>query len=169
VHDAGAALDAGLGEQPQGDGAGGHPRGGLAGGGALQHVAEVLVAVLDAAGEVGVAGAGLGEGALARRVARLRVHDRRPVAPVAVLDLQAQRRPGRAAVADPAQHAGGVRLDDLAPAAAVAALAPPQPRVDVLGRDQGRPAGTPSSSTVRAGPCDSPADRNLSVFIIAPA
>ena len=53
--DAAADLDAELGEQHLGEGAGRDARRGLAGRGALEDVAQVAAQVLDAAGEVGVA------------------------------------------------------------------------------------------------------------------
>src|SRR5690606_18165462 len=93
---AGAALDAGHLEQPEGDGAGRDAAGRLAGRRALQDVAEVLVAVLDAAGQVGVAGPGLRQRPLARLVARQRVHDLAPVRVVAVRDRDRDGRAGGA-------------------------------------------------------------------------
>src|SRR5690606_1173009 len=78
THDAGAADDAGDVQQAQRDGARGDAAGRLAGRGALEDVAQVLVPVLHPACQVGVAGAGLGERALARLVARRGVHDLAP-------------------------------------------------------------------------------------------
>ena len=48
-------ADAEAAEQLPGEAAGGHARGRFAGAGALEHVADVVVAVLDRAGQIGVA------------------------------------------------------------------------------------------------------------------
>ncbi len=125
---AAAQLDAGeLGEQHLGEGAGGDARRGLAGGGAFEHVAQVAAQVLEAAGEIGVAGArGLeaaqlgGAGVDCRGVRR---HHLLPVGVVAVGDPQHQRRAQGDAAAHAAADLGGIALDLHAPAAADAVLA----------------------------------------------
>ena len=100
-------------------------------------VADVVEAVLERAGEVRVAGPDARDrlGALVavvgerRELGRLLVgqrpdlHDPGPVLPVAVGDLEQDRRAQRAAVADAGQDPRPVLLDRLAGAAAVAALA----------------------------------------------
>ena len=60
--DVGAGADAEVAEEGAGNGPDGHAAGGLAGAGALEGAADVVKAVLDAGGEVGVAGAGGGVG-----------------------------------------------------------------------------------------------------------
>ena len=78
-------VDAEFGEQPLGDRAHGDARGGLAGAGAFEDVADVIEAVLDGAGEVGVAGAHARD-AFDLGFDRLDGHLLGPVHPVAVLD-----------------------------------------------------------------------------------
>ena len=114
-----------------GERAGGHARRGLARRGALEHVAHVGVAVLQHAGQVGVARARQVD-LVDLGVDRPRVHPLLPVAVVAVVDPQRHRAAERAAVADPGDHVGAVLLDLHAPAAAVAELAPREVAVDVL-------------------------------------
>ena len=104
---------------------------------ALEHVAHVVEAVLQGAGEVrvprpdagdrlGALGAVVGE---RRELGRLVVaqrpdlHHPGPVLPVAVRDLEQDRRAERAPVPDAAQDPRPVVLDGLARAATVAALA----------------------------------------------
>src|SRR6185436_5776834 len=132
--------DAELAEEPPGHAGHRHPRGGLAGAGALQHVADVAVVVLHGPRQVGVAGAGAGHrlrggarGLVAHR------HGLLPVFPVAVLDGQRDRAPQ----GEPSAHAGGdvdlVALDLHPPAKAVAALAAREVPVDVgLGEREAR-------------------------------
>ena len=55
-------IDAELDQQGFGDRAEGHARGGFAGAGALQDVAGIGEIVLDGAGQIGVSGAGAGDG-----------------------------------------------------------------------------------------------------------
>ena len=110
----------------------GHPRGGLARAGALEHVAHVGEAVLLDAGQVGVPGARQVH-LVHLAVHRPGVHPLLPVRVVAVGHQQGHRAAERAAVADPGGHLGAVLLDLHAPAAAVAELAPREVAVDVLG------------------------------------
>ena len=134
-------VDAELGEQHLGQGAGGDAGRGLPGAGPLEHVAGVGEAVLLHPGEVGVAGADLGQ---RRFVAPgRRRHLRVPLVaaePLGVLDLDGHRRPERAPVADAAEQRQLVDLEALARAAAVAEAAAGQLGLDVLDRD-GQPGG----------------------------
>src|SRR5436190_2108602 len=125
-------ADAELREQPLGHARHGHARGGLAGTGALEHVANVAVAVLHRAGEVGVARSrardlffrrpGLGHG---------HAHRRLPVLPVTVRDAERDGRAQRRAPANAGQDMDLVALDLHAPTASVAALAAREIAVDV--------------------------------------
>ena len=115
-----------LAQQGLGDGADGDAGGGLAGAGALEDRPGVGRAVLQHAGEVGVAGAGAGQ----RRVAGLageqfRVHgigghDCLPLRPLAVADLDRDRAAEGQAVADAAEELDLVLLERHPGAAAVA-------------------------------------------------
>ena len=102
--------------------------------GALERVADVLVAELEHAGEVGVARPRQRHRLrpLARRLAlrRPRTHPPRPVLVVAVADDERERRPERAAVAEPGEHLDLVLLELLPRAAAVALLAAAEVGVD---------------------------------------
>ena len=116
-------------EQLPGQRSGGHAGGGLARAGALEHVADVVVTVLDRAGEIGVArprardvGPVLRSGRAFRHLG-LDVHRLLPVHPVAIADQQRDRRAGGDAVADAGEDLGAVAFDLHAAAAAVAALA----------------------------------------------
>ena len=121
-----------------GDAAGGDARRGLARRGPLQDVADVVEAVLERAGEVGVAGPDAGD----RRAPACRRRRRRHASARGRLvvsgstcmtrvqfsqsrlrDEQEDRRAERAAVPDPGQDLGPIVLDRLSCAAAVAALA----------------------------------------------
>jgi hypothetical protein len=129
AHRVAAHLDAEVAEEEPGQGAGGNARRGLAGAGALQHVPQVVVAVLHHAGEVGVTGAQTRD--RRRRVRdRLDVHAALPVGPVQVVD---GHRDGTTH-GEPVPHAGDdvylVVLDLLPSAAAVALLAAAQVVVD---------------------------------------
>ena len=132
AHDLGAELF----EQLARDGADRDAGGRFARAGALEHVADVVVAVFHDAREIGVAGPGprhgrtVGSGR-AGRLLRLHVHRALPVLPVLVRDHQGDRRAGGEAVTDAAERLGAVRLDGHAAAAAVPALTAPQ-----LGRDR---------------------------------
>ena len=89
---------------------------------------------------------------------RLRIgrHHVPPVLVVAVADEQRDRAAQRPTVAHAAEDLDRVALDLHASAAPVAALAAAQVGVD-RARSTARPAGRPSTTTVSAGPCDSPA------------
>ena len=127
-------LDADLAEQRLRDGAGGDDHRRVPGTGALEGVAGVGEAVLEHAGEVGVAGPRQRDRllALAFRLAlgRERAHPPRPVLVVAVPDDERERRPERPPVAEARVHLDLVGLDLLARAAAVALLAAAEIRVD---------------------------------------
>ena len=114
-----------------GERAGGHPRRRLAGAGALEHVADVGVAVLEQPGEVGVAGPRRVD-LLDLGVDRPRVH---PLLPVGVVAVGDQDR-DRAAERSPVAHAGAdldrVALDLHPPAAPVAELAARHLAVEAL-------------------------------------
>jgi hypothetical protein len=111
-------------------------RGGLPGGGPLEDVTGVDEAVLLHAGQVGVAGPGLGEGLLGRTVLGQDRHLLLPLVgvalPLGVGDLHRHRRAERAAVADPAQDPDLVDLEAHARPPAVAQPAPPQLLLDLL-------------------------------------
>ena len=102
-------------EQRLGHRAGGHPGRGLAGAGALEHVAGVGEAVLLHAGQVGVAGPHLRQRILGG--AGRRAHLLVPLVaaePLGVLDLDGDRRSERAAVAHAADERQLVFLEPLA-------------------------------------------------------
>ena len=120
-------------ERPQhqlGQSSGGNARRGLAGRGALQHVAAVGKVVLEGAGQIGMAGTRRGDGLVQRGVAGLDRQFRLPVLPVAVDELDGDGRTDRLAVAHAAEHVGLVGFNLHAAAAAIALLAPPQIAVD---------------------------------------
>ena len=126
--------DPDLGEQGLRDGAGGDVDGGVAGARALERVADVVVAVLEDAGEVGVAGARQRDGLRALPV-RLalglpRAHPPRPVLVVEVADDERQRRAERARVPEAGEHLDRVGLELLARAPTVPQLAAAQVGVD---------------------------------------
>ncbi len=123
-------------EQLSGQRAGRDAGGGLARAGALEHVADVGVAVLDRAGEVGMArsrprhvGTILGAGRALRHL-RLDVHRLLPVHPVAIANEQGDGCAGGDAVAHAGEDLGAVAFDLHAPAAAVAALATTELQVE---------------------------------------
>ena len=142
AHDVAADLHAVAAQQRLGHAAGGDPRGGLAGAGALQDRPQVVGAVLEHPGEVGVPGA--------RERDRLHLglglpHGHavgRPVGEVEVRDLERQRAADGAPVPQAALDLDAVRLDLHAPAAAVAELAAREVVVDVLG-DEAQAGGQP--------------------------
>ena len=110
-------------------------RGGFARARALEHVAHVVVAVLDDAGQVGVARSrARDDGAVDARCfgARRRFDGHRPlpVLPVAVGNHQRDRTASRHAVADAAERLRAIRFDRHAAAAPVAALAAAELRGD---------------------------------------
>ena len=153
-------LDPELGQERPGDAAGRDPGGRLARRGPLEDVADVVEAVLQGAGQVGVAGphagdrrrplvalvGGRGELAASASLERLDLHDLGPVLPVAVADQEQDRRAEGQAVADAGQDLGAVVLDRLARAAAVAALAAGEVDGELRRRSgRGRPARPRSS------------------------
>ena len=109
-------------EEALGDTGDGNAGGSLAGAGALEDVADVVEAVLDGAGQVGVAGAETGD-ALDLGVDGLNRHLLGPVHPVAVRDPEGDGGTEGESVADAGGDLGAVLLDLHAAAAAVAALA----------------------------------------------
>ena len=126
---AAADLDAELAQQHLGEGAGRHPRRGLARRGALEHVAQVAAQVLDAAGEVGVARAAARcsrRSSACARVDRRGVHHALPVRVVAVGDPQRDGEPSVSPPRTPPRTSTASCLDLHAPAAAVAVLAAAQ-------------------------------------------
>ena len=120
--------------------AGGDAGCGLARAGALEHVADVFVAVLDGAGKIrmartrprdfGAPGSGCGLRHLA-----LDVHRLLPVHPVAIANEHRDWRAGRSAVADAGEDLGAVALDGHAPPTAVAALPASELRVQRIDID----------------------------------
>ena len=146
-------------------GAGGDPGRRLPGRGPLEHVAGVGEAVLLHAGEVGVAGPGLGERLLGGRPAPGR-HLLRATCralPLGVADLDGDRRAERAAVAHAADErdARPARSACAGPGRSRGGGGPARRRSSstVIGS----PAGRPSTITTRARPCDSPAVRKRSI------
>ena len=133
---------------------------GLARAGPLEDVADVGVAELQDAGEIGMAGTRQVD-LIDLSVDQPRVHALLPVGVVTVLDQENDRAAEGAAVPDAAANDRPVGLDLHPPAAAVPQLAARKVGVDV-GRLQSRPAGRPSSTATSQGPCDSPAVVNLS-------
>ena len=124
-------------EELSGERAGGHACGRLACAGALEHVADVGVSVLDRAGQVRMARARprdvrpLGAGGALWHF-RLDVHRLLPVDPVAIADEERDRRTGRDAVTDAGDDLGAVAFNLHPAAAAVATLAPPELRVECV-------------------------------------
>ena len=121
--DVGVDGDAELLKEAPGHATGGDAGRRLAGAGALQHVANVGMVILDRAGEVGVAGPQARDWRH-RLVHRFDAHGDAPVLPVAVLDPQ---RDG-AAEGEPVPNAGEdlcCVFFDLHPAAATVALLTP--------------------------------------------
>ena len=150
-------ADAERGEEAAGDRAGGDAGGGLAGAGPLEHVADVGVAVLLGADQVGVARAAAGG-------------PRRPRTP----------RPARGSSAPPSWRSRGWRRGPRSgcPACGRGArperistesdsifIRPPRPwpswrramSRSSASRSSSSPAGMPSTIATRPGPCDSPA------------
>ena len=126
-------LGAELGEQQLGQRAGGDAGRGLAGAGALEHVAGVVEAVLLHADEVGVAGPGLAERLLggARRGRHLLL----PLRPLGVVDHDRDRRPEGATVAHAAEELDVVALEAHAGAAAEPEAAAGELVADLLDGD----------------------------------
>ena len=119
------------GEQAAGERAGGDARGGLAGAGPLEHVADVVVAVLLGADQVGVPGTRQVD-LVDLRVDRPGVHPLLPVGVVAVGDQDRDRAAQGATVAHAGADLDRVGLDLHPPAAAVAELAPRHVAVERL-------------------------------------
>src|SRR5262249_15345892 len=132
AHDVAPDFDSGGGEEGLGQTTGGHAGGGLARGGALEHVPQVVGQVLQGPGEVGVPGPWMLQGATLLALRRLRIGSHRvaPVLVIAVADEQADGAAQRLAVADAGEDLDGVALDLHAPAAAVSALPPLEVGVD---------------------------------------
>ena len=131
--------DAEVGRAAPWPGAGRHPGRRLPGRGPLEHVAGVGEAVLLHAGQVGVAGPGLGQGLL--RLARGRATSPRShLRPLGVADLDGHRRAERAAVADAAEERQLVLLEAHPGPAAEAEPAPGQLGLDLLDGDR-QPGG----------------------------
>src|SRR6266511_6203446 len=109
------------------------PRSGLTGARPLEDIADIVVAVLHGAGEVGVAGSRPGHrlgGSAGRRSPH--GHGALPVLPVGVLDREADGAAQRQTPAHGRGDADLVPFDLHAAAAAIAALAPRQVLVDVV-------------------------------------
>jgi hypothetical protein len=131
--------DAGGGQQLAGDGGQRHAGGGLAGAGALQGVAHVVVAVLLRAHQVGVAGPrtrqGLAAPAGGHRLGvggGIGAHGLSPLVPLGVADEHRHRRAQRGAVAHAAQQLEVVALPGHAGTAAGAQAATSELMADVL-------------------------------------
>ena len=154
-------------EQQLGDGAGGDPRGRLAGRCPLEHIAGVGKIVLERAGKVGVAGPRRGHGLVLCGIAGSDGQDLGPVLPVAVFDFDGNRRADGLAVAHAGEDVGGIGLDAHAAAAAVALLATPKLAVDEFLVDR-TPAGSPEIKAIRLSPWDSPAVEKRSIVCELP-
>ena len=123
----------------------------LARAGALQRVAQIPVAELDGAGQIGVSRAR--QRHLAARIVRwLDRHARGPgLEMVGVLDQHRDRAAQRAPVPDAGEDARHLRLDLHAPAAPVAELAPLQIALEVCG-EQRNPRRHPVEDPDQRGP-----------------
>ncbi len=150
-------------QQQLGKGSGGYARGGLAGRGALQHVAGVGEVVFESAGKVGVARPRRSDGLVLGRVAGFDRELFFPVLPVAVDDLDGDGRADGLAVAHAAEHVGLVGFNLHAAAAAIALLAAPKFAVDEIQID-GHAGREPGDSAIRASPWDSPAVEKRIIF-----
>ena len=109
-----------------GKGAGGHASCRLAGRRALQHVTGVRKVVLQGPGQIGVPWPRRSHRLVLGWIPRLHRKLLLPVLPVAIHDLDRDRRANRLPVAHAAENVRLVGLDLHAAAAAVALLAPPQ-------------------------------------------
>ena len=127
-------LGAELGEEELGERARGHPGGGLAGAGPLEHVAGVVEAVLLHPHEVGVAGPGLVQGLLGRP--RSGRHLLLPLRPLGVVDDDGDRGAEGEAVADAAQELDVVALEAHAGAAPEAEAAAGELVTDLVDGDR---------------------------------
>ena len=130
-------------------------RRGVAGAGALERVADVVVTVLEHPGQVGVAGPREGDAlcALALRLA-LRLPGAHPPGPVLVVEIaddEGERGPERVRVAESAEHLDRVGLELLAWAATVAELPTPQVGVDRVAVEP-EPGGEPCQNGDERGP-----------------
>ncbi len=143
-------ADAEGGEEAAGDRAGRDASGGLAGAGALEHVADVVVAVLLGADQVGVAGARQVD-LVDLGLDRPGVHPLLPVGVVAVGDEDGDRAAEGAAVAQSGADLDRVGLDFHPPAAAVAELAPRHVAVERLAVEL-EPGRHPLDDRDEAGP-----------------
>ena len=151
------------------DGAGGDARGRFARARALEDVAQIVAAVLQPAGQIGMARAAAASPARAARppalVRRLGLDAHRvlPVRPVAVAnraarsDCRASRRGARptGSPRGPARSPSGGRGRSRAAGA--------RDRARGRRRRAAGPPGTPSTMTTSAWPCDSPAVRNRNI------
>src|SRR6202022_1032512 len=123
-------LDAECLEQLLGHAPGGHTAGGLAGGGSLQHVANVVEAEFEGAGQVGVTGADAGD--LGRREpGRSGRHRLLPVGKIAVCYHHRHRRPQAPSQAHPPPDLDLVSFDLLTPTPPIAALSALEVDVDI--------------------------------------
>ena len=120
------------GEEAAGERAGGDAGRGLARAGPLEHVADVVVAVLLGADQVGVAGPRQVHLVGREALDRPGVHPLLPVGVVAVGDQHRDRAAEGAAVAQAGADLDRVGLDLHPPAAAVAELAPRHVAVERL-------------------------------------
>ena len=134
-----AHLDPDRSQERLGDGAGRDPSRRLARAGPFQHIPHVGVAVLEDAGQVGMARSRERHGLPAPAVLlelglvdRPRAHRRRPVPVVAVLDEERERASQRAAVTQAGARLDVVLLELLAGAPAVAGLPPGEVGPDQL-------------------------------------
>ncbi|MNL16751.1 hypothetical protein D3C87_1378050 [compost metagenome] len=131
-------LDAEFGEEDSRQGTNGHASGGLASARTLEHVSDILVAVLAGAGVIGMAGADLGDALGGDRLEPRRIlgiqglgrHGQLPVGEVLVRDLEGDRSSRSQAVAHSGAKRHTIGLDLHALASPVALLAPGQLGVD---------------------------------------
>ena len=136
AHHVAADLGAVAAQQRLRDAARRHPCRRLARAGPLEDRAQVVGAVLEHPGQVGVPGPRQRDGLdLALRLPHRHAVGR-PVGEVEVRDLERQRAADRQAVAQARLHLHPVALDLHAPAAAVAELAAREVGVDVVGRER---------------------------------
>ena len=134
------STPSGLAQELPGNGADGDAGRGLAGAGAFEHVAGVVEAVLEHAGVIGVTRAGAGERCVAGevgefcRVDRVGGHDRLPLGPLGVTDLDRDRATHRPAVPHTADDRDLVGFELHPGAAAVAEAAAGELRGDIVRR-----------------------------------
>jgi len=131
-----ANLNANRSQHQLGNGSSGHPRGGFPRRGALQHIACVGQIILQSAGQVGVPRPRRSHRLMQRRVASLDRQLLFPILPVAIDNLDGDRRANRLAVAHPAQHMSLVGLNLHAAAAPIALLATPQLAIHKIQTDR---------------------------------